>query len=157
MISGMDTSSTSRRRPSTIGARDQSGSLTGQARLLVWLEILLGVGAVVGAVGIVWGDILGDAVDRLPFGSASFSGLALFAINGLFPLTVAVGSLLHQQWVRWGHIVVGFALMGWIAVQIAYLGLPVHWLQVLYFAWGLTIATIAWRLRRRDNRGMPAA
>lgn len=27
-----------------------------------------------------------------------------------------------------------FALMGWIAVQIAYLGPPVHWLQVLYFA-----------------------
>jgi hypothetical protein len=156
MINGMDPSSSARRRPSTVGAPDRSGSLTKRDRLLVWLEILLAIGAVGGAVGIVWGDILGDAVDRLPFGSARFAGLALFAINGLFPLTVAIGSLLHQPWVRWGHIGVGFALMGWVAVQIAYLGLPVHWLQVLYFAWGLVIAAIAWQLRPHEDRDAPA-
>lgn len=102
-------------------------------------------------MGIVWGDILGDAVDQLPFGSAVFAGVALFAINGLYPLVVVISSLLHQRWVRWGHLGVGLALMGWIVVQVAYLGLPVHWLQVLYFAWGLAIAAIAWRVRQRQG------
>ena len=152
MIIAMDSPSTSGYRPSMVDGSDRSESPTTQDWLLIWLEMLLAIGAVVGAVGIVWGDILGDAVDRLPFGSATFAGLALFTINGLYPLTVVIGSLLHQQWVRWGHIVVGFALMGWIAVQIAYLGPPVHWLQILYFAWGLTIAAIAWWLMRCENR-----
>lgn len=151
----MDTLSTSGYLPSSVGRSDRSESLRGQDWLLIWLEILLAIGAVLGAVGIIWGDILGDAVDQLPFGSATFAGLALFTINGLYPLTVVVGSLLHQQWVRWGHLVVGFALMGWIAVQIAYLGPPVHWLQVLYFAWGLAIAAIAWRLGRHESPDTP--
>ncbi len=155
MISAMESLSTSGYLPSSVDRRDRSESLRGQDWLLIWLEILLATGAVLGAVGIIWGDILGDAVDRLPFGSATFAGLALFTINGLYPLTVVVGSLLHQQWVRWGHLVVGFALMGWIAVQIAYLGPPVHWLQVLYFAWGLAIAAIAWRLVRHENPDTP--
>lgn len=99
-------------------------------------------------MGIAWGDILGDAVDELPFGSALFAGAALFAVNGLFPLAVVIGSLRRQQWVRWGHVGVGFVLIGWIIVQIAYLGPPVHWLQILYFAWGVAIAAIAWRVRR---------
>ncbi|MGD2042172.1 MAG: hypothetical protein PVJ28_00870 [Acidimicrobiia bacterium] len=97
----------------------------------------------------MWGEILGDAVDDLPFGSAGFAGLALFMINGLFPLLVAIGALRRQRWVRWGHLMVGFALMGWIVVQVAYLGPPVHWLQVLYFWWGLAIVTVAWRTETR--------
>lgn len=147
----MQTSSTSQNRQSSVAGRKRSERLTRREWLLIWLEILLVIGAVGGAVGIVWGDILGDAVDRLPFGSALFAGVALFAVNGLYPLTVVVGALGHQQWVRWGHIVVGFALMGWIVVQIAYLGPPVHWLQVLYLAWGLAIVAIGWRLRRSQN------
>lgn len=99
----------------------------------------------------MWGGILGDAVDRLPFGSALFAGLALFAVNGLYPVAVVVGSLRRQQWVRSGHIVVGLVLMGWIVVQVAYLGPPVDWLQVLYFGWGLAIAAIGSRLRRSES------
>lgn len=147
MIGAMDGLSTSRDRPPSVDAERRSASLSKQYRLLLWLEILLAVGAVGGAVGIVWGDILGDVVDDLPFGSAAFAGLALFTINGLFPLIVVVASLRRQQWVRWGHLAVGFALMGWIVVQVAFLGPPVHWLQVLYFAWGLAIAIVAWRAR----------
>jgi hypothetical protein len=46
--------------------------------------------------------------------------------------------------------------MGWIVVQVAYLGPPVHWLQILYFGWGLTIAAIGSWLRRRKARDMSA-
>jgi hypothetical protein len=145
----MEILTTSRNRPSSVEAAQQAEKLTSQEWLLIWLEILLAIGAVAGAVGVVWGDILGSAVDRLPFGSAVFAGFALLAINGIYPLVVVIGSLRHQQWVRWGHIVVGLALMGWIIVQIAYLGPPVHWLQILYFGWGLTIAVMgAWLTRR---------
>lgn len=147
----MTTPSTSQSRPSSIGRRERPESLTRPEWLLIWLEILLSIGAVAGAVGIIWGDILGDAVDRLPLGSALLAGLALFIVNGIFPIAAVIGTLRHQQWVRWGHIVVGLALMGWIVVQVAYLGPPVDWLQVVYFAWGLAIAAIGWWLRQRQD------
>jgi hypothetical protein len=152
----MDTLSTSRYRRSNFDLGEPSNGLTRQEWLLIGLEILLVIGAVAGAVGIVWGSLLGDAVDQLPFGSALFAGLALFAVNGLYPLAVVIGSFRHQPWIRWGHIVVGVALMGWIVVQVAYLGPPVHWLQILYFGWGLTIAAIGSWLRRRKARDMSA-
>ncbi len=148
----VETLSTSRNRPSSVESGERTERLTRQEWLLVWLEILLAIGAVAGAVGIVWGDILGDVVDRLPFRSAVFASLALFVVNGLYPLVVVIGSLRHQQWVRWGHIVVGLALMGWIVVQVTYLGPPVHWLQIVYFGWGLAIAAMGAWLRRREAR-----
>lgn len=148
----METLSTSRYSPSTVDAGAPSEKLRRQEWLLIWLEVLLAIGAFAGAVGVVWGGILGDAVDRLPFGSAVFAGFALFVINGLYPLAVVIGSLLHQRWARWGHITIGLALMGWIVVQVAYLGPPVAWLQVLYFGWGLAIAAIGTWLMRRDVR-----
>lgn len=118
-------------------------------RLLVGLEVVLSLGAFGGAVGVAFGGILGDAAERLPFGSALFAGVALVLVNGVWPLAVAIGSLRRQEWATWGHLGVGVALMGWIVVQVAFLGPPVAGLQIFYFVFGATIAGLAWRLLRR--------
>jgi hypothetical protein len=122
--------------------------LTGTERALVWLEVLLVLGAYGGAVGLITGGVdLGEATADLPFGSPAFGGWALAVVNGVLPTVVVIGALLRRPWARYGHLVVGAALVGWIAVQVAFLGLPPHWLQVLYFAWGWTIVVMALRLR----------
>lgn len=116
---------------------------------LVWLEALLAVGALAGGVGLIVGGVdLGTATTRLPFGSATFAGFALILINGVLPLTVAAAAVRRRSWAGVGHLVVGVALMTWIVVQVATLGPPIVWLQVVYFLWGMAITVLARRLRR---------
>lgn len=113
-------------------------------RALLALEILLALGAYGGAFGlIVQGFDLGEAGERLPFGSYVFAGVALGLINGVLPTVVVVAALSGRAWAALGHIVVGLALTAWIVVQVAILGPPVHWLQILYFFWGLAITGLA--------------
>jgi hypothetical protein len=99
-------------------------------RTLLWLEMLLAIG---GAAGFVFGGVdLGDATADLPFGSTLFAGLALAAIDGVLPSVVVAGALQRRPWAIGGHLAVGVALVAWIVVQVAVLGPPLHWLQVLY-------------------------
>lgn len=118
-------------------------------RLLIGLEVVLSLSAFGGAAGVAFGGILGDTVERLPFGSARFAGAALALVNGVWPVAVAVGSLRRQEWATWGHLTVGVALMGWIVVQVSFLGPPIVGLQIFYFILGATIAGLAWLLVRQ--------
>jgi|GEM_PF-2419195 len=115
-------------------------------RALLWLEVLLAVGAYGGAVGLITGGVdIGDAAADLPFGSTVFGGWALLIVNGLLPTLVVVGDLRRRPWAGTGHLVVGVALIGWIVVQVGLLGWPPHWLQILYFLWGWAILGLAVR------------
>lgn len=115
---------------------------------LLWLEVLLALGAYGGAIGLITGGVdLGDAAADLPFGSTVFGGWALLVVNGLLPTVVVVGALRRRPWADTGHLVVGVALIGWIVVQVSVLGWPPHWLQTLYFVWGWAIVGLALRHR----------
>jgi hypothetical protein len=121
------------------------------ARALLWLEILLAVGAYAGALGLITEGIdIGEAAAKLPFGSMVFAGIALLVVNGLLPTAVVIGEWLHHPWAGVGHVAVGVALTSWIVVQVGVLGWPPHWLQILYFGWGCTILILA--LRQRAGR-----
>lgn len=125
-------------------------AVTTSERVLVWLEVLLAVGAYGGAVALIAGGVdLGGAEARLPFGSMAFGGWMLLLVNGVLPTVVVVGALRRRPWALLGHLAVGVALTGWIVVQVALLGWPPHWLQILYFAWGVTVLGLALRLRGR--------
>jgi hypothetical protein len=116
-------------------------------RTLLWLEALLALGAYGGAVGLIVGGVdLGEATANLPFGSTLVAGIALAVVNGLLPTVVLIGALRREAWARTGHWVVGAALTAWIVVQVGFLGWPLHWLQILYFCYGLTILALARRL-----------
>lgn len=121
-------------------------------RALLTLEILLAVGAYGGAIGLASGGLdLGEATARLPLQSLVLAGLALGLVNGVLPTVVVVGALRRRPWAPLGHLVVGVALTGWIVVQVAILGPPVHWLQALYLVWGLVVVALALR-HRHDGR-----
>lgn len=53
----------------------------------------------------------------------------------------------------------GMLLMGWIVVQVITLGLPLHWLQPVYFFLGVAELILGWRMdtgamRRLLRRGV---
>jgi hypothetical protein len=125
---------------------------TAAERALLWLEALLALGAYGGAIGLIVGGVdLGEATADLPFGSTVFAGVALGVVNGLLPAVVLVGALRRAAWARAGHWLVGVALTLWIVVQVGFLGWPPHWLQILYFCYGLAILALARRVTRAEQ------
>ena len=119
-------------------------------RALLWLEALLAIAAYGGGLSFIVGAAdLGEATADLPLGSIVLAGWALVLVNGALPTVVLIGAVRRRRWAtRWGHLVVGTALIGWVVIQVAVLGPPMHWLQVVYVAYGVVILALATRLRR---------
>ena len=120
-------------------------------RSLLGLEAFLAVGAYGGAAALVLAgpEMIGDAVQDLPFASPLFGGIALAIVNGVLPTVVFVAELRSARWAAAGHLLVGAALVTWIVVQVAFLGWPPHWLQITYFAYGWVIVVLAMMARGR--------
>jgi hypothetical protein len=146
--------------PSRNQAAQPKNGLSGIERALIWLEGLLAVGAYAGAIGMITGGVdFGEAAARLPFQSMVLAGWALALVNGLLPTLVVIGVLQRRAWSGYGHITAGAGLIAWIVVQVSVLGPPIHWLQLLYFTWGVAILTLGWRLQsdvggRRPKAGL---
>ena len=113
------------------------------------LDVLLAVGVAGGSWGLISGTIDASTyVHRLPFQSAVFGGVAL-AATVFVPAVVAAGALLTgRRWADVAELVVGGMLMGWIVVQVAFIGLS-SWLQPVMFVWGGAIALLGELERRR--------
>jgi len=115
--------------------------------LLIALELLLALGAFFGG-GMMLASPDGSLMELPPdllegsgFGSFLLPGLILTLANGVFPMAVAVAALRRQPWARWGHVIVGCVLTGWIAIQGVLIGFG-HWLQITYLALGLAIVAL---------------
>lgn len=120
----------------------RKAALTARERVLVGLELFLAAGAYLGAAGLISGLIdLGPAERDLPWSSPVPAGIALGLVNGVLPTAVAVATLRGSARARPAHVGVGLALAGWIAVQVALIGLG-SWLQVAYFVLGVVIALV---------------
>jgi hypothetical protein len=116
---------------------------------LIGLEVLLALGAFGGAYGLISGTMaLEGSSSDLPSNSPVFGGVALAVVNGVLPAVVAYGAARRARWAETGHLVVGVVLMGWILVQIGFIGV-VSWLQPALFAWGAVILALG-QLRRRS-------
>lgn len=115
------------------------------------LEVLVAVGAAGGSVGLMGGGVDASSyVDRLPFASPVFGGAALGLLVALPAAIAAVATLARRPWSRDAHLVVGALLMGWIVVQVGFIGLS-SWLQPVMFVWGAAIAVLGWLDRRRQT------
>lgn len=124
-------------------------------RALVGLEVFLAAGAALGAVGLVSGAIdLGESTAELPFSSPVLAGVALALVNGVAPLVVARAELYRRPWAAAGHVAVGLALVAWIVVQVAVIGLG-SWLQVAYGLYGAAIVGLG-VIRVRAEVGLPS-
>jgi hypothetical protein len=126
---------------------------------LIVLEVLLAVGAFGGAIALLSGVIdLGESTADLPFSSPVLAGLALGLINGVLPAVVAFGAWRREAWSELGHVVVGAALIGWIVVQVAFIGFGSA-LQATYLLYGvvvLALGTVRLALLQRpiERRGL---
>jgi hypothetical protein len=119
-------------------------------RTLLVLEVLLAVGAFGGALGflLLSDEMLGPVTADLPWQSPLLAGLSLALVNGVLPTVVVVGTLQRRPWADVGHLVVGLALVGWVAAQVVFLGWPPNALQIVYALYGVAIAALGWRVRR---------
>lgn len=68
-------------------------------------------------------------------------GVALALVVSLPCLVVAVATLRRARWSTDGHLVVGIMIMGWIAVQVGFIGFFA--LQPAVFVVGLAVTVLA--------------
>jgi len=90
-----------------------------------------------------------EVLQGTPFDSYRLPGIALLACNAVPPVIAIIGILRRRPWAKPAHVAVGAILMGWIVVQVAFIGsgswLP---LQAFCFALGLLIASLGVRNQR---------
>ncbi len=125
------------------------------------LESLLGIGALGGGLALMLGphgEILPlpmSLLDGSPFATYFAPGLVLFSVLGCGPLIVAVLAWRSHRWAPYLTLLVGVALLIWMAVEVAVVGYsnspP---LQPIYIVLGVLISAvgIAWL-----RQGAPSA
>jgi len=137
-----------------------------QARSVLWwilflLQILLGVGAVIGGAILVAapdGHLLQMPLSMLqysPFPNFLIPGVILTTLLGIYPLGVAYSLRKRPAW-RWpnvinpfkrthwswaGSLAAGVIVVIWIIVEVIMLR-SVKFLHVLYFVWGIALVLL---------------
>jgi hypothetical protein len=133
--------------------------LSGIARLIVALEILLGVGALFGGGQFIIapdGHLLGMTVKSLaatPFHSFLIPGILLFTFVGVGPFVAAALTARRQAVAPLAAVAVGLTLLVWVTVEMVMLAGFVSLLWAFYVALGTAIVAlgVAWR-RSESNR-----
>jgi hypothetical protein len=120
------------------------------AKASIALEVLLGVGAIAGGLALILGprgEIVPLPVAALagsPFQTYLGPGLILFTVLGLGPLVSALLAWKRYPLAPFAALVVGAALMIWVAVEIAIIGYSNEPpLQAIYLVLGLAITVVA--------------
>ena len=123
-------------------------------RILLGLEAFLALSALGGGISYVLDPQQGsrgvpEVLQGTPFDSYRLPGIALLACNAVPPVIAIIGTLRRRLWAEPAHVAVGVILMGWIVVQVAFIGFG-SWLplQAFCFALGLVIASLGVRNQR---------
>ena len=122
---------------------------SGRSRpIAVWLTLVgalgLGITALFGGGTLVLdptGAAMGMPLEWLagtPFPDYFVPGLVLFSVLGPGSFVVLYGIVRRRAWGRWGTIVLGVALVGWIVTQILLIQL-VHVLHAIYGGLGVAL------------------
>ena len=129
-------------------------------KVLLGLEGFLALSALGGGINYVLNPQQGEqgipeVLQGTPFDSFRLPGIALLTSVALPPMIAIVGTLCRRRWAEPAHVVVGGILMGWIVVQVAFIGFG-SWLplQAFCFALGLAIAILGVRNRRDAPAGV---
>lgn len=112
---------------------------------LIGLELLIGIGAMYGAVMLVtdaWHLPVHD-LEPLPLHSWVIPGLALIAVVTVPMIAAAIEVYWGMRHAAILSLAAGLLLVGWIAVQLLVIG-PQMWLQPAMAIGGLAITTLAW-------------
>lgn len=114
------------------------------------LEVALSLGALGGGSLFVvdpTGSRMGmtpDQLSRTPFTDYRAAGLLLLAVHGVGPWIAIGAELARRSWAPWAHLVVSGALLTWMAVQVATMGLDAP-VQAVMIGQGAVMALLAGR------------
>jgi hypothetical protein len=132
------------------------------ARLVIGLEIFLGLGALCGGGALILapdGHLLGMPSKLLagsPFSSFLVPGIILFTLVGLAPLMAAAITARRQAFAPLAAVAVGLTLIGWVSVEMVVLAGLGSLAWAFYLVLGACIAAIGvawWRSSpSSDNR-----
>ncbi|MEI2401517.1 hypothetical protein [Niallia taxi] len=121
------------------------------------LLLLVGISAVAAGIGLVFkpnGSSLGMSVELLadsPFQSFLIPGIILFIINGLGSFSGAILSFKRHALSGIVTIVLGFAMIIWISVQIYWIGW-MNWMQTFFFLVGIIEVILGTIVRKGEAR-----
>jgi len=121
------------------------------------LQVLIGLGAVGGGLGLILepsGSNLGMPLDMLkntPFSTFLVPGVVLLIVNGFGSLVGAAASFTRYRQAGEIAMALGFFLVAWILFQVYWFA-SVHWLHVLYFGLGLLEIVLGGLLRKAWRR-----
>ena len=131
----------------------------GLANVLGALQVLIGLGAVAGGLGLASepsGANLGIPVELLentPFSSYLIPGIVLLTVNGIGSLLGAAASIIRSRYAGEIAMTLGVFLVAWITLQVYWFA-GVHWLHALYFGLGLLEFVLGWSLRNAVRKGV---
>lgn len=131
---------------------------------LVVVNMFAAVSAIVGAIGLLVGfmDIPLSELQGTPFADFTFPALLLGIVVGGSALVAAMIALFGpRRFEALASAAAGCIMVGWMAVEIAMVGLDV-WVQAAYFAVGLVMIGLAgllqWAKAHQPGvRGQPQA
>ena len=136
----------------------QKNTIPFAAKVLIWLQALLGFGAVVsGALMMISPDgslmhMPLSVIEGAPFKGFFIPGLILFVLLGVYPLAVAYGLAKRPGWnwpnainpfkkIHWswaGSLASGVIVLIWLSVELIWA--HVIFLHIIYYVWsGLLI------------------
>lgn len=130
---------------------------------LLFLLGFLSIGAMGGGIVLIIspsGELLGmplSTFKNMPFDSFLIPGIILFTLLGLLPALLIFALIrkpesgladglnlyrdMHWSWTF--SIYIGFALIGWIHIQLIFLQAGVFWLHTFYLFYGIFLIIIA--------------
>jgi len=142
-------------------ARNQGKRRPFAVGLLIWLQVLLALGALAGGGTFILapdGHVIQMPLSNLkdsPFKDFLIPGILLFTFVGLVPLAVAYSLWKRPSW-RWpeainpfrdthwswaGSLAAGAIIILWITVQVLLIR-AVAFLHVLYWVWGVVLLVL---------------
>jgi hypothetical protein len=116
-------------------------------RVLAGFAAFVAISAIGPAIGLIAGAFdFGETVNhRLPLHSPVLAGIALAIVVGVPSTVVALFAWRGSAGTRSVTLVAGWLLIGWIAVEIAFIR-EFSFLQVVYGAVGILYVVVAGRL-----------
>jgi hypothetical protein len=128
--------------------RKNKGLITG----LGLLQVLIGLGAVAGGLGLILdpsGSNLGMPLSMLkntPFSTFLLPGIVLLTVNGFGSLAGAAATFKRHRRAAEIAMALGLFLVVWIMLQVFWFS-GFHWLHWLYLSLGFVELMLGWLLR----------
>ena len=134
----------------------QSLSVRSARRLLIVIELVIAVNALGGSTYGVAGakGVPREWLEGSPFDSYVVPSLILLVVVAGGMTAAASALIVRHKRAAEISIGAGLVLIGWIVVQV--LIIPFSWLQPAFFAGGLLVVALGWRLRNRRVVAEPA-